>query len=545
MRCRTASGIAVVLAMTLAVAGCSGREKPSGDVPRDASDTELVVETPPGPSEIDSVTWAMYREVANLDPLYAYDYPENTALGLVCEALLRQAPDGSIVDGITTLEKPDEVTMVFTLRPGVTFWDGSPVTVEDLIYSLERHTDEELGGYYGEDFEMVESITQTGDDQFTIRLKKYDAWFESALAGPAGMIVQKDFVEKVGTKYGTPSAGIMCTGAYEVTDWSAGAELVTTRYDGYWNSEVTPKAGQIVLKGVPDQSALTSALITGEIQGTYYVGLSTLQQLKDSSSVNVYEGPSYATDALVVASFDGVLGDVRARQALSLALDRQAMIEATYQGAGLIPRWLSNPGTFGYAKETFQKAYDAAAPMEQDLEKARALAEEAGIVGKTLHLGTTNELATIATDVAAYQEAAEAIGLEVELRAVSATNYIDFFTNKKARAGLDGFITVDYSSSADPALWLAGFATPSGGSNFAGYDNPELTELLELARFEADEVKRAEYVIEAQEIAAEELPYIPNVQPTTTAIMHESVSGVTAGFSYMTSAWADAIGGTR
>ena len=541
---RTSGWVAVLLATALAVAGCSGREEPDRDVPPEASDTRLVNETPAGTSEIDSVTWAMYREVANLDPLFAYDYPENTALGLLCEALLRQAPDGQIIDGLTTLEKPDPTTMVFTLRPGATFWDGNPVTAEDLIYSLERQTDEDLGGYYGDTFEMVESITQIGPEEITIRLEKYDAWFESALAGPAGVIVEKAFVEEAGTKYGTPSAGAMCTGAYQVTDWSAGGDLVTERYDGYWDPNVQPKAEQLILKGVADQSAVTSALLTGEIQGTFYVGLSTLQQLKDSDAVTVYEGPSYATDALVVSSLDGVLGDVRARQALSLALDREGMIEATYQGAGLVPRWLSNPGTFGYAKETFQKAYEEAPALDQDLDAAKKLAEEAGIVGKTLHLGTTNEIATIATDVAAYQAAAEAIGLKVELRAVSATNYIDFFTNKKARAGLDGFITVDYSTRADPALWISGFVVPNGGSDFSGYENPELTELLDKARFEMDEEKRAQYVIEAQKIAVEELPYIPNVQPTQTVVLHKSVTGTTAGFSYMTSAWADALGGT-
>jgi peptide/nickel transport system substrate-binding protein len=329
-----------------------------------------------------------------------------------------------------------------------------------------------------------------------------------------------------------------------VTDWSPGGDLVTTRFDGYWDESVQPKAKEIVLTGVPDQSALTSALITGAVDGTFYVGLGTLNQLKASDSVNVYEGPSYATDALVVSSFDGVLGDVRARQALSLALDRQAMIDATYQGAGLMPRWIANPGTFGYAKDAFEQAYEQSPVLEQDLEKAKALAEEAGIVGKTLHLGTTNELATIATDVAAYQAAAEAIGLKVELRAVSATNYIDFFTNEDAREGLDGFITVDYSTKADPALWLYGIATPEGGSNFSGYDNPKLTELLEKARFTADPQERAQYVIEAQQIAIEELPYIPNVQPTQPAIFHESLTGTTAGFSYMTSPWADNIGGT-
>ena len=86
------------------------------------------------------MTWAVYRDVNSLDPIYAFDYPENTAISLMCESLLRQQPDGSLAPGLATMSTPSPTTLVFTLRPGATFWDGNPVTPADVVYSLDRKT---------------------------------------------------------------------------------------------------------------------------------------------------------------------------------------------------------------------------------------------------------------------------------------------------------------------------------------------------------------------------------------------------------------------
>ena len=77
--------------------------------------------------------WAVYREVNSLDPIFAFDYPENTTDSLLYESLLRQAADGSIGPGLATLTYPDPTTLVFTLKPGVAFWDGTPVTSDDVV----------------------------------------------------------------------------------------------------------------------------------------------------------------------------------------------------------------------------------------------------------------------------------------------------------------------------------------------------------------------------------------------------------------------------
>src|SRR5215831_2745530 len=158
----------------------------------------LVATTPAGTKQVASVTWAVYRDVNSLDPAFAFDYPENTAISLMCESLLRQQPDGSVAPGLATVAYPSPTKIVFTIRPGAAFWDGHPVTPADVVYSLQRQMSPAVGGFYGQAFSRVGSISATGGDQVTITLKQPDYWLPGELASMGGVIIEKTFAEKEG-----------------------------------------------------------------------------------------------------------------------------------------------------------------------------------------------------------------------------------------------------------------------------------------------------------------------------------------------------------
>ena len=284
-------------------------------------------------------------------------------------------------------------------------------------------------------------------------------------------------------------------------------------------------------------------MLTGAIQGSYYFGDPTLSELERSSAVSVYQGPGQSTDALVVSATRGPLANVRVRQALSLALDRKAIISDVYEGAALMPRWLANPGTFGYGKSVFDAAYNKSPVLAQNLAEARKLVSEAGVTGQTITIGTSSQLTSIATETGAYQQAAEAIGLKVVLKSVSAQDYINFFTSAQARQGVDGFITVNYGDYADPAALLSTIVLPGASQNYDNFSDPQLTALLEQARGTADPDKRAALVAKAEEMAETLLPWIPNVQPTNILMLSKKLTGAVASFSYMFAPWADELGG--
>ena len=545
-RSKVGAVTAVVAACALLAAACGRSANSAGSSSAgNISPTKgLVTDTQAGTKTVPSMVWAVYRDVNSLDPIFAFDYPENTADSLMCESLLRQAPDGSLQPGLASVANPSPTTMVFTLKPGVKFWDGHPVTPADVVYSLDRNTDPKLGGFYSLVFNRVKSIAATGSSQVTITLKQPDYWLEGELASMPGIIIEKSFAEKQGKNYGTPAGSIMCTGAYMFKSWNPGVGVIAVRNPHYWNPSVHPLVDQITIKGVPDVSSFTSGMLTGAIQGSYYFALSTLNQLKSSSAVKVWQGPGWSTDAFIVSSFKGVLGSLKVRQALSLALNRQAIINSVYRGAALMPRWLSNPGTFGYGKPVFNAAYDSSPVLTRNIAEAKKLVQQAGATGKTFTIGTSSQLANIAAVTGDYQAAAQAIGLKVVLKSVSAQNYINFFIDPKARAGIDGFLTVNYGDYADPAALLSTLVLPGGSQNYTNFNNPKITADLENARSTANLNKRAALVADAEKLTMQQLPWIPNVQPTSLLLLGKGLTGAVSSFAYMFAPCADSLGGS-
>jgi len=300
-RMRTiAVGSACISLAALALAGCGraattdssssaapdGSASASGGATSAAPAPGLATTTPAGTTPLDSVTWVVYRDVAIIDPIYVYDYPDNAAVTMLCESLGRQTPDGAITDGLATLSRPDDKTMVYTINPDATFWDGSPVTAEDAAFSLQRQINPDLGGFYGLAFANVESIEATAPDTVTIKLTKPDYTLEGELASIPGLIVQKKFAETAAEAFGTPDAGVMCSGSYTNSGWTVGEGMTLTRNDAYWRSDVKPLTQSIKLLGSADPAAISAGLSSGDIDGTYWTGGTTglLAQFRTRSS---------------------------------------------------------------------------------------------------------------------------------------------------------------------------------------------------------------------------------------------------------------------
>ena len=135
--------LGAVAAAGALVASACGRPVPA---PGDVSPVKgLVSSLPAATKPVSSMVWATTRDVISLDPIHAAAFPEYTADSLMCESLLRQAPGGALEPGLATVSNPSPTTMVFTLRPGVRFWDGHPVTSADVVYSLDRQIESPAG----------------------------------------------------------------------------------------------------------------------------------------------------------------------------------------------------------------------------------------------------------------------------------------------------------------------------------------------------------------------------------------------------------------
>lgn len=526
--------IAVAACVATMLTGCSGRI-PTSSSNDSASLINLSPNTPAASGGVDSATWALYRDPTTLDPATAFDYPENTVIATMCDALLRQKPDGSIASGLASEYRYRTPTaLALTIRPGVTFWDGKPLTADDVVFSLERNRDPKLGGFYGKVFDRVSTITAEDAKTVLITLTQPDYWLTGELSAMPGIVVEKAFAQQQGQKFGTPDGGTMCTGPYRLAKWTPGESLKLAANSAYWDSTLTPLTKNIAFKGIPDAATLTTGLTTGEIDGSWITDTSNLSQLQRTSTVSVHL-PTLETEFLIPSNLTGVLGDIRVRQALSLAFDRRSFINAAYAGNALEPRLSTNPGTWGYAKDSFNAAWNAAPEVTRDLDRAKQLIREAGATGKPLVIGTSTGMATVATVSNAWLEVATAIGLDAKLSNVSPENYINFFTDPKAREGVDAFSTTTYGDYADPAALISTYVLPGGNQNYSGYENPALTDLLNAARAEADPAARARDVIEAEKLVMHDLPWIPVAHPTSFLVLNNKLTGAPTSFCYMQS----------
>jgi peptide/nickel transport system substrate-binding protein len=546
---RRCLALAALATATLAAAGC-GRALPtaaelggSGSSSGSAASALSPSTPPPSKNDAKPVVWATYRMVQTLDPSQAFDYPENTVDTTLCDSLLRQQPDGTIVSGLATATYPTPTRLVLNLRTGPRFWDGHPVTSADVVYSLERAASATDGSFYPQVFERVRSIRADGPQTVVIDLKQPDYWLTGELSQMAGVVYEKAFAQREGKQFGTPQGLTMCSGPYEVKKWIPGTSLTEVANPHYWDSTLAPKVQEIIFKGIGDDATLTSGLETGAVQGGYVQGLSTINKLKHDKSLTVSDGPSIGVDALVISNLKGTLKDVRVRRALSMALDREAYIEAVYHGAAQLPRTLENPGAWGYGQSVFERDWNRLPVPKVNLAKARKLVKQAGASGKSITIGTSEQVNALATAANLARQAATEIGLKATIKSVSAADFIDFFTDASARKGIDMFPTQNYGDYADPAAYYNTVVMPGGSQNFDDFSDPAITKAMDEARSTANPDLRASFVAKAGDGIASQLPWIPLADPDTTLVTSRGLTGAPVSFTYMGGPWANLMGG--
>jgi peptide/nickel transport system substrate-binding protein len=305
---------------------------------------------------------------------------------------------------------------------------------------------------------------------------------------------------------------------------------------------LTPQVHEIVFKGVPDDASLTAGLETGAVQGTYPTAITTLAQLQQQKSLTVSEGPSFGVDEMVISNLKGTLKDVRVRQALSMAIDRSAYIQAIYHGYAQLPRAAENPGAWGYGKTVFARDWARLPVPTVNITKARALIKAAGAAGESITIGTTSEVQSLATAANLVRQAATEIGLKATIKSVSAADFINFFTDAGARKGIDMFPTSNYPDYADPAGLYRTYAMPGGSQNYDGFSNPAITAALNAARAAADPNLRASYVARAGDLIMQQLPWIPLASPDSLLITSRELTGAPTSFVYMGGPWANMMG---
>ncbi|GAB3615622.1 ABC transporter substrate-binding protein [Okibacterium endophyticum] len=501
--------------------------------------------TPAADGEVDSVTWGMVgSEPTTLDPILVGTIPQNTVTSNLCESLLQLQPDFSVDLGLAeTFEQPDDRTIIFSIRDGVTFWNGDPLTADDVAYSLGRNMDPSTGAYNSFLYQQVASIEATAPLEVTVTFTSPDANFLAAVAGLSGAISQRAAVEAAGQAYGTPQAGLMCTGPYALGDWAAGEGIDIVANHDYWNPDLQPMTETIHFDALTNESTLVTALRSGEIDGAYNVPPSGFTSLANADGT-LYFGPSSQYFLFGPVDSEGPGADPRVRQALSLAFDREAFVKNILNGAGeplhmIFPSFV----TGGHpAADVLTEAFEELETNNTaDVEAAKAMLADVDVEGEmSIVIVSGDQVGLSAATL--MQAAAKEIGLTMNIQKVQESEMVDIFYNDGAREGVDFLATSGYFESPTILSYASTFIEPGGLTNFIGYDNPEALALLQKAKASTDPTESAKALVEAQASWYGDRLTIPVAVQYERLYLGEGLTGVPASQAYVSYPWAALLG---
>ena len=498
--------------------------------------------------EVNGIDWyTFYRPVLSLVTATTADYPEEMVAANLCESVVRLGTDYKLVPGVTDFTENKEATeFTYKVRSGAKFWDGSPVTAADVIFSIEANTSAPFGSTNAPVAAEMASMKAVGSDTVKITLKQPDIRFNYKLAGNAGVVYQQKQAEAAGNEWGTPAGKVMCSGPYKLGSWSPASSLTIVRNDNYWSTDYKPLVKQITFTWPQDPNTVANGFNSGSIDGGWNVPPSIVSPLQNSSAGSMYVGgpeTGLQVYGLVAGNLkEGPISDPRVRQALSLAIDRKAIAAKLFDGAAEPLYTLAPPGSFSYSKAEF-KAAAAKAATGLDVSKAKALLKEAGDPSPQLTLGypAGDPLAT-PTAVAIQSEAAAA-GIDITLKPMPAAQYGSLFLNLPEK-DVDLIFTV-YAPSVelDPLPYYQMALSSTGVDNFNAYSDPQTEKLMTEAAAATDTKVRTEDTLKVQEIFTEQMPWIPLQSLPVTVWQNKAITGAPTTFTYLESPWAAELGG--
>ncbi|NUP81002.1 MAG: ABC transporter substrate-binding protein [Nonomuraea sp.] len=505
----------------------------------DPAKLTLVDQTAKATGPLDDAVWLLDEEPGTLDLDADGGTPNRTVMSNVCERLMQTQPDMTVKPWLAEkAEQTDPKTMVLTLRQGATFHDGAPITADDVVWSLKRHAGE--GMDESDEFEDVDSVAKTGDHEVTISFKRPNALFVQAIAGGAGIVLNRKVVEEQGKDYGTPGHDDACSGPYRLKEWKSGSQVTIERHDAYWNKDVKPLTKSVTFRWA-DDNALVNSLTTGEAHGAYLSDTGPAVALRGDQAVDVAFGATTRVFVLLPTG-RGIMKDPKIRRALSLAIDRAGIAKSGF--AGLARPWKVpvGAGAWSYEKEAFQAAYDQlqGAPESPQLEEAKKLVREAGSPKEPIVVATNGEQSrTVIAN--ALVDAAKKIGLTAEIKTVPASEFGSFYTDKSLRDQVDLVPDDWYITKSDPIGFYDNGLTGSS-NNWVGFSSPDYDALVAKALETTDDAARAKDVIELQRRFTADMVWISLVEVPSAVVLGGKVTGPPASQVYMGYPWAVDLG---
>ncbi len=444
---------------------------------------------PPDPFVVDLPT-----DPASLDPHVQWDPDSYAVYRNVFDNVLTRAPDGAIAGQVASAwHQDDDTHLTLTIRDDVRFQDGSPLTPADVAFSVRRITDPAFHSPQLSQFDQITAADVTGPH--TVRLTTRTAYPVLLAQLTKLSVVPEAIVRRDGAGFAQHPVG---SGPYSFVSRTPGVAVELAANPTYWRGP--PPFAHVELRAVPDESTRIADVRTGRAHVTRILSTDDADQLRTEGALQVLWAPTERVTLFELDTLDGPTKDVRVREAIAHAIDRDTIVDALLKGYARPVNEPLTPASFGYDP--------AIPPYGFDPARARALLKEAGVAPGTRVSFLTSPVFDQRV-VQALQQMLGDVGLDARIATVDLATYLRLRQGTPAEAGDVSYFRWSCGcQDADGTL----FPLFHSSSQWSKYRNPDVDRALAAARATLDPAARlAEYRTALLQIHAD-IPAVPLFQ---------------------------------
>lgn len=514
--------------LMLVLSACGGGEDEPSEAEGDADTTETddgsdATEDSGGEK---TLVFARGGDSESLDPGSTSDGESSRVTRQVLETLIDFAPDSFELEPGLAKEwevSDDGLKYTFYLQEGVKFHDGTDFNAEAVKINFDRFADPEheyafadhdyvyfmysamFGGHKGDEGHVVDEVVVVDDHTVEFNLNTPLGFFLQNMGMTYFAITSPAALEEYGPEINENPVG---TGPFKFISWTKDDSIILEKNEDYWK-EGLPKLDRLIFEVIPDNAARLIALRSGDIDIMDGLNPDDAAGVEADDDLTLYARDENNFGYVGFNVQNEPLDNELLRQAISHAIDREAIVDALYAGYGTVAKNPLPPSYLGYNDDVEGYQYD--------VEKAKEVLAEAGYEdGLEIDLWTMPVARPYMPDPEKTAEIIQnnlaEIGIAVNIVREEWAPYLE-----KTAAGEHQIYMLGWSgTNGDPDYFLSSLLHGDliGDSNREFYQNDKVDQLLNEAKVEIDQDKRADIYREAQAIIAEDVPMVPLVHST-------------------------------
>jgi peptide/nickel transport system substrate-binding protein len=403
--------------------------------------------------------------------------------------------EGFVPDLAESWENVDDKTWSFKLKEGIKFHNGEDLTADDVKYTLERVAKDDTLLEHGS-YKQIKEVVVKSDYEFQIVTENPEPALLNRLSRLGSSILPKDYIESEGWEVFLEEP--VGSGPYKFKEWKKDDRLTIEAYDDYFGEPA--KWEEVVFRSIPEDSTRVSELLTGGVDIAVNIPPTDAERIDATDGVGVMQSPTQRVMMLGARTAgEGPTADPLVREAIDLAIDKQAIVDSLLEGAGKVTRTRVTPGNFGANEELYGTSL-------YDPEKAKELLAEAGYAdGVEISLSSPNGRYLKDKESAELMAAMlQEVGITVNLEFLEWSA----FNAKYQEKGFGDLFFIGYGNSMFDASLALDRLKKENAAGETDYDNPKTEELLITAESNMDLEERADQYKQAQELIAEDRPQI-------------------------------------